>query len=61
MEAKTANGSWAGPTIGWTEGDMWAYTFDVLHEFGTLIERKGGNASFVAFLDEHFNGGMSQI
>ncbi|KAI0762350.1 glycosyl hydrolase family 92-domain-containing protein [Fomes fomentarius] len=57
MEAKTANGSWAGPTVGWTEGDMWAYTFDVLHDFGTLIERKGGNASFAAFLDEHFNGG----
>ncbi|KAI0696503.1 glycosyl hydrolase family 92-domain-containing protein [Cerioporus squamosus] len=47
MEAKFANGSWAGPTAGWTEGDMWAYTFD----------RKGGNASFVAFLDEHFDGG----
>ncbi|TFK88274.1 glycoside hydrolase family 92 protein [Polyporus arcularius HHB13444] len=57
MEAKFANGSWAGPTAGWTEGDMWAYTFDVLHDFGSLIERKGGNASFVAFLDEHFDGG----
>lgn len=36
---------------------MWAYTFDVVHDIPGLIEKKGGNASFVAFLDEHFNGG----
>ncbi|KAI0735964.1 glycosyl hydrolase family 92-domain-containing protein [Earliella scabrosa] len=57
MEARTADGAWAGADVGWTEGDMWAYTLDVLHDVGTLIERKGGNASFVRFLDEHFDGG----
>ncbi|EJF58543.1 hypothetical protein DICSQDRAFT_149044 [Dichomitus squalens LYAD-421 SS1] len=57
MEARFANSSWAGPTAGWTEGDEWAYTFDVLHDFPGLIESKGGNVSFVQFLDEHFDGG----
>ena len=51
MEARNANGSWAGQDEGWTEGDMWAYTFDVVHDIPGLIAAKGGNASFVAFLD----------
>ncbi|KAH9853218.1 glycoside hydrolase family 92 protein [Lenzites betulinus] len=57
MEARNANGSWAGPDAGWTEGDKWAYTFDVVHDVGALVERRGGNASFVVFLDAHFDGG----
>ncbi|OSD01869.1 glycoside hydrolase family 92 protein [Trametes coccinea BRFM310] len=57
MEARNANGSWAGQDAGWTEGDMWAYTFDVVHDVPALIERRGGNKSFVEFLDEHFDGG----
>ncbi|KAG9309751.1 glycoside hydrolase family 92 protein [Chiua virens] len=57
MEARNANGSWAGPDNGWTEGDKWAYTFDVVHDVPGLIEHKGGNQSFIAFLDAHFNGG----
>ncbi|TFK83330.1 glycoside hydrolase family 92 protein [Polyporus arcularius HHB13444] len=57
MEARNANGSWAGQDAGWTEGDMWAYTFDVVHDVPALITRRGGNASFVKFLDEHFDGG----
>lgn len=57
MEARVANGSWAGQDQGWTEGDMWAYTFDVMHNILGLIERKGGNAAFVEFLDKHFDGG----
>ncbi|KAI0365463.1 glycoside hydrolase family 92 protein [Pilatotrama ljubarskyi] len=57
MEARNANGSWAGQDAGWTEGDMWAYTFDVVHDVPALIERRGGNMSFVEFLDEHFDGG----
>lgn len=57
MEARNANGTWAGPDNGWTEGDKWAYTFDVVHDVPGLIERKGGNKSFVEFLDEHFDGG----
>lgn len=57
MEARNASGAWAGSDVGWTEGDDWAYTFDVVHDIPGLIERRGGNASFVAFLDEHFDGG----
>ncbi|OBZ65460.1 hypothetical protein A0H81_14578 [Grifola frondosa] len=57
MEARNADGAWAGQDAGWTEGDMWAYTFDVVHDVERLIELRGGNASFVAFLDDHFDGG----
>ena len=57
MEARNASGPWAGQTAGWTEGDMWAYTFDVVHDVPELIKRRGGEAEFVAFLDEHFDGG----
>ena len=57
MEARNSSGSWAGPDNGWTEGDKWAYTFDVVHDIPGLIQLKGGNVSFINFLDEHFNGG----
>ncbi|KAM5537813.1 hypothetical protein V8D89_008581 [Ganoderma adspersum] len=57
MEARDADGAWAGPGEGWTEGDMWAYTFDVVHDVPALIARRGGESKFVAFLDEHFDGG----
>ena len=57
MEARNADGSFAGPDQGWTEGDMWAYTFDVVHDVPGLVELKGGNGSFVRFLDAHFDGG----
>ena len=59
MEARNVDGSWAGQDAGWTEGDMWAYTFDVVHDVDALVKRRGGNASFVKFLDEHFDGGES--
>jgi putative alpha-1,2-mannosidase len=35
MEARNSDGSWAGDHVGWTEGDHWAYSLDVmvrLHE-----------------------------
>lgn len=57
MEARFENGSWAGPDAGWTEGDKWAYTFDVMHDVPGLIELKGGDRQFVNFLNEHFYGG----
>ncbi|KAG5643250.1 hypothetical protein DXG03_001300, partial [Asterophora parasitica] len=57
MEARNANGSWAGPDNGWTEGDKWAYSFNVVHDIPALIEKRGGNKSFVQSLDDHFNGG----
>lgn len=30
MEAKNSDGSWAGETAGWTEGDHWAYSLNVM-------------------------------
>lgn len=38
-------------------GDKWAYSFDIVQAVPQLIERRGGNASFVQSLDDHFNGG----
>ena len=57
MEARNADGSWAGEDAGWTEGDKWAYSFDVVHDVSGLIQIRGGNSSFEKCLDEHFNGG----
>ncbi|KAJ6579665.1 glycosyl hydrolase family 92-domain-containing protein [Mycena vulgaris] len=57
MEARTASGAWAGPDAGWTEGDKWAYSFDVVHDVPALVHHRGGNASFVRSLDAHFDGG----
>lgn len=57
MEARNANGDWAGETAGWTEGDKWAYSFDVVHDVDTLIAYRGGNVSFVESLDVHFDDG----
>ena len=40
MEARLSNGSWAGEDVGWTEGDKWAYTFDVMHDVpGLYVDR----------------------
>ncbi|KAJ3553633.1 hypothetical protein NP233_g12601 [Leucocoprinus birnbaumii] len=60
MEARNADGSWAGPDSGWTEGDKWIYTLDVVHDVPQLIQHRGGNLSFVKSLDEHFDGGHNQ-
>ncbi|KAF9523228.1 glycosyl hydrolase family 92-domain-containing protein [Crepidotus variabilis] len=60
MEAKNADGSWAGESRGWTEGDKWAYSFDVVHEIPTLIKKRGGKVGFVKSLEDHFNGGHNQ-
>lgn len=57
MEARNANGSWAGPDEGWTEGDKWAYSFDVVQDVSGLVAKRGGNSSFVQSLDAHFDGG----
>ena len=57
MEARNASGNWAGPDNGWTEGDKWAYSFDVVHAVQELIALRGGKAGFVRSLDEHFDGG----
>ncbi|EIW81933.1 glycoside hydrolase family 92 protein, partial [Coniophora puteana RWD-64-598 SS2] len=57
MEARNSSGIFAGPDEGWTEGDKWIYTLDVVQDVPGLIERKGGNESFVEYLDEYFGGG----
>jgi putative alpha-1,2-mannosidase len=30
MEARNSDGSWAGDRAGWTEGDHWAYSLNVM-------------------------------
>ena len=61
MEARNASGAWAGEDEGWTEGDMWIYSFDVVHAMDELIEARGGKALFVQSLDAHFDGGKLGI
>jgi len=57
MEARNANGTWAGEDAGWTEGDKWAYSFDVVQDVNALVKRRGGKAAFVKSLEDHFNEG----
>lgn len=57
MRARNADGSWAAPDAGWTEGSKWAYSFDVLHDIGGLIRLMGGARAFDARLDAYFDGG----
>ena len=61
MEARNSSGAWAGSDVGWTEGDEWIYTFDVIQDIPGLVEHKGGNSSFVTFLNEHFDGGILYV
>jgi hypothetical protein len=36
MEARNSDGTWAGEEAGWTEGDHWAYSLDVMvHLYNT--------------------------
>ncbi|MGA4541984.1 GH92 family glycosyl hydrolase [Uniformispora flossi] len=55
MQARNSDGSWAAG--GWTEGDQWVYTNDVLHDAPGLIALKGGDAAFASWLDGYFAGG----
>ncbi|KAI1775477.1 glycoside hydrolase family 92 protein [Hypoxylon cercidicola] len=58
MCARNANGTWANDTWGWTEGDKWVYTFDVLHDADGLAALfDGGRRGMKKKLDEHFDGG----
>lgn len=59
MEAKNDNGTWAGSDQGWTEGDDWIYTFDVMHDPKGLAELLGGKEKMKAKLDEYFQGGYN--
>ncbi|KAI1268842.1 glycoside hydrolase family 92 protein [Xylariaceae sp. FL1019] len=58
MQARNGNGSWANETWGWTEGDQWAYTFDVMHDVEGLANLfQDGHQGMKTKLDEHFDGG----
>lgn len=57
MEAKNDNGTWAGSDQGWTEGDDWVYTFNVMHDIKGLTKLFGSRQKLKAKLDEHFGGG----
>ncbi|KAI1098314.1 glycoside hydrolase family 92 protein [Jackrogersella minutella] len=58
MRARNENGTWANETWGWTEGDEWVYTFDVLHDTDGLAGLfTGGRRGMKTKLDEHFDGG----
>ncbi len=57
MQAKHADGSWAGLDEGWTEGNKWVYTWAVMHDIPGLIQLMGGREKYNAELDEHFSGG----
>jgi predicted alpha-1,2-mannosidase len=56
MQARNADGSWASPAAGWTEGGPWVYTWDVLHDIPGLIQLMGGKEKFDARLDAYFAG-----
>ncbi|MFF0628844.1 GH92 family glycosyl hydrolase [Streptomyces sp. NPDC004296] len=57
MQARNLDGSWAGDEWGWTEGDKWVYTLDVLHDVPGLIDLMGGKKKFASWLDSYFAGG----
>ncbi|KAL4893602.1 glycosyl hydrolase family 92-domain-containing protein [Aspergillus ambiguus] len=61
MQARNGNGSWAAdPSWGWTEGDSWVYTFDVLHDVPGLAQLFGGRQALCDKLDEHFHDGHNE-
>ena len=57
MQGKNADGSWADPKEGWTEGNTWVYTWAVMHDIPGLMQLMGGRDNYNAKLDEHFKGG----
>ncbi|MFK2901952.1 GH92 family glycosyl hydrolase [Dyella jejuensis] len=60
MQARNADGSWASPDDGWTEGDQWVYLFAALHDVPGVVRLLGGPQAAAAKLDEHFNGGHNR-
>ena len=57
MQGKHADGSWAGPDEGWTEGSPWVYTWAVMQDIPGLVDLMGGPDKYNAKLDQHFAGG----
>jgi predicted alpha-1,2-mannosidase len=60
MQARNADGSWASPDEGWTEGDQWVYLFAALHDIPGVVQLLGGSAAASAKLDAHFDGGHNR-
>lgn len=60
MQARNADGSWASPDEGWTEGDQWVYLFAALHDIPGVVQLLGGPKEASARLDEHFGGGHNR-
>ncbi|KAJ5183956.1 hypothetical protein N7492_001572 [Penicillium capsulatum] len=60
MQARNANGTWANNTWGWTEGDDWVYTFDVMHDVKGLAKLFGGRDAMRRKLDQHFQDGHNE-
>jgi predicted alpha-1,2-mannosidase len=56
MQARNSDGSWASPTVGWTEGDEWVYLFAPLHDIPGVMALLGGADAFNSKLDQHFGG-----
>ncbi|WP_158882941.1 GH92 family glycosyl hydrolase [Amycolatopsis anabasis] len=54
MQSRNLDGSWAKG--GWTEGDEWVYTFDVMHDVPGLIDLMGRDR-FLSTLDRHLAEG----
>ena len=57
MQARNADGSWASPDAGWTEGNTWVYTWAVMHDLPGLMQLMGGKERYNSELDQHFSGG----
>ncbi|KIK68729.1 glycoside hydrolase family 92 protein [Collybiopsis luxurians FD-317 M1] len=57
VQARQENGTWADPTEGFTEGDRWVYSLDIVHDINELVQKRGGNASFIKSMNEFFDGG----
>jgi predicted alpha-1,2-mannosidase len=60
MQARNADGTWASPDDGWTEGDQWVYLFAALHDVPGVVQLLGGPQAASVKLDEHFNGGHNR-
>ncbi|KAJ5592031.1 uncharacterized protein N7459_002400 [Penicillium hispanicum] len=59
MQARNGNGTWVNNTWGWTEGDRWVYTFDVMHDVEGLAQLFGGREAMRDKLDVYFQGGYN--
>ncbi|KAL7893238.1 glycoside hydrolase family 92 protein [Trichoderma sp. SZMC 28014] len=58
MQTRNNNGTFALDSWGWTEGDNWVYTFDVMHDVDGLAALfKDGKKGMKSKLDAHFGGG----